>query len=165
MNEFINQELKIDNNFSGFILSDFKKLSNEVQSKLLDYKIKGYELLDTLVWCEKYLNNMPSEIVSNEYLLSSRITTQEISLQKRLKRLFEFLFALFLLFLITPFVLVASFFIKIEDGGSIFYSQIRSGFAGKKFRIWKLRSMKINAEKKGIQWAMKMILELQRLGK
>ena len=36
--------------------------------------------------------------------------------------------------------------IKLDNPGSIFFSQIRCGFQGKKFRIWKFRSMVANAE-------------------
>ena len=42
---------------------------------------------------------------------------------------------------------------KIEDRGPIFYSQIRNGFEGNQFKIIKLRTMIINAEKDGEQWA------------
>ena len=43
--------------------------------------------------------------------------------------------------------------IKLEDRGPIFYTQIRSGFKNKPFKLWKFRSMKENAEKSGPQWA------------
>lgn len=36
--------------------------------------------------------------------------------------------------------------IKLEDGGPIFFSQIRCSWMGKRFRIWKFRSMVVNAE-------------------
>ena len=36
--------------------------------------------------------------------------------------------------------------IKLEDGGPIFFSQIRCSWMGKEFRIWKFRSMVVNAE-------------------
>ena len=36
--------------------------------------------------------------------------------------------------------------IKLDSSGSIFYSQIRCGYKGKRFRIWKFRSMVKNAE-------------------
>jgi len=45
--------------------------------------------------------------------------------------------------------------IFIEDRGPIIYSQKRNGFGGKVFTIYKLRSMKTNAEKEGIQWSSK----------
>ena len=41
--------------------------------------------------------------------------------------------------------------IQIDDPGPIFFSQIRCGWMGKKFRIWKFRSMCIDAEVKKSQ--------------
>ena len=45
------------------------------------------------------------------------------------------------------------YWIKIEDKGPILYSQNRTGFSGRIFTIYKLRSMKIDAEKNGISWS------------
>jgi lipopolysaccharide/colanic/teichoic acid biosynthesis glycosyltransferase len=36
--------------------------------------------------------------------------------------------------------------IKLDNPGPIFYSQIRCGVRGKTFRVWKFRSMVVNAE-------------------
>lgn len=36
--------------------------------------------------------------------------------------------------------------IKLEDGGPIFFSQTRCSWMGKRFKIWKFRSMVVNAE-------------------
>jgi len=36
--------------------------------------------------------------------------------------------------------------IQIDDPGPLFYSQLRCGLNGKPFRIWKFRSMVVNAE-------------------
>jgi len=36
--------------------------------------------------------------------------------------------------------------IKLDDGGPIFFSQVRCSWMGKRFRIWKFRSMVTNAE-------------------
>ena len=51
-------------------------------------------------------------------------------------------------------VLIAIFGILIyrESPGPIFYGQTRSGKGGRTFKIYKLRSMKLNAEAAGPQW-------------
>lgn len=43
-----------------------------------------------------------------------------------------------------PFIALA---IYLDDPGPILFSQIRCGWMGKRFRIWKFRSMVVNAEK------------------
>ena len=54
-----------------------------------------------------------------------------------------------------PILLIIALAIKMEDGGPVFYKQERLGKDGKVFWIYKLRSMRIDAEKNGAQWADK----------
>ena len=55
-----------------------------------------------------------------------------------------------LLFLSSPLVLISALLIKSSDGGPVFYSQIRTGLGGNPYRIWKLRTMRIDAEHQGL---------------
>ncbi|MFZ5806383.1 MAG: exopolysaccharide biosynthesis polyprenyl glycosylphosphotransferase [Verrucomicrobiota bacterium] len=57
------------------------------------------------------------------------------------KRIMDILFSFFGLILSTPLLLVASLFIKLQDGGSILYSQTRIGQFGIPFVLYKLRTM------------------------
>lgn len=61
------------------------------------------------------------------------------------KRLIDFLLALILLPIFLLLYVVVGFFIKLEDGGPIIYTQRRLGKNGKIFNILKFRSMKVNA--------------------
>jgi len=45
-----------------------------------------------------------------------------------------------------PIFLVTAFLIKCEDGGPVFFKQMRAGRHGKLFPMWKFRSMVTNAE-------------------
>ena len=67
--------------------------------------------------------------------------------QAMIKRVMDILIALLGTIITSPLLLVSSIFIKAEDGGPVFYRQTRSGINGREFEIWKLRSMKVNAEK------------------
>ena len=65
---------------------------------------------------------------------------------KFFKPMMDFLFALVVLpFLILLFI-IFGILIKIEDGGSIFYTALRLGKNGKPFKMYKLRSMKMNSQ-------------------
>ena len=48
---------------------------------------------------------------------------------------------------VLPVVLLLGFLIS-RDGGPVFYRQDRIGQGGRVFRIWKLRSMVVDAEKR-----------------
>lgn len=62
------------------------------------------------------------------------------------KRLFDILGGIFGLIVSFLPIVVLSFFIK-KDKGPIFFSQERIGLNGKKFKMYKLRSMVLNADK------------------
>jgi lipopolysaccharide/colanic/teichoic acid biosynthesis glycosyltransferase len=66
-----------------------------------------------------------------------------------LKRLFDIFFSLFGLLVFFPLFLYVAFLIKKEDRGSVFYRGVRVGRYGKPFRIYKFRTMVVNADKIG----------------
>lgn len=66
-----------------------------------------------------------------------------------LKRLFDIIFSLFGLIIFFPILLVLAIIIKSGDGGPIFYRGVRVGRNGKLFKIFKFRTMVVNAEKIG----------------
>jgi len=66
-----------------------------------------------------------------------------------LKRLFDIVFSLFGLILISPLLLVVAVLIKISSPGPVFYRGERIGRSGKSFRIFKFRTMVADAENLG----------------
>ena len=80
------------------------------------------------------------------------------------KRIFDFCFSLILFVVTLPFVLVAIIAIKLESEGPIFYHQVRVGLMGKHITVTKLRSMYIDAEKHGAQWADKNDPRITKVG-
>jgi len=66
-----------------------------------------------------------------------------------LKWLFDILFSLLGLLISSPLLLLIACLIKREDRGPIFYRGVRVGRFGKPFRIFKFRTMVVNAEKLG----------------
>ena len=64
---------------------------------------------------------------------------------KRLMDIVGSLIGCVLTLLITPFVALA---IKIDSPGPVFFSQTRIGKNGRRFKIWKFRSMYIDAEER-----------------
>jgi lipopolysaccharide/colanic/teichoic acid biosynthesis glycosyltransferase len=66
-----------------------------------------------------------------------------------LKRSFDFLAALTALLVLSPMLLTVALIIKIGSPGAIFYRGVRIGLRGAPFRIYKFRTMVINAERLG----------------
>jgi lipopolysaccharide/colanic/teichoic acid biosynthesis glycosyltransferase len=66
-----------------------------------------------------------------------------------MKRLFDILVAAIGLVFLSPLLIWVSWKIKAEDGGPVFYRGVRVGLNGNPFRIFKFRSMVVDAEKIG----------------
>lgn len=64
------------------------------------------------------------------------------------KRLFDILLCSFALIVLSPVFLIVAIAVKCQDGGSVFYSQTRMTKNGKKFQMYKFRSMCPDADKK-----------------
>lgn len=63
------------------------------------------------------------------------------------KRCIDVCLASVMLLLTAPVILVAVLMIYLEDRGPVFYHQPRTGLGGRKFKMFKLRTMVRNAEK------------------
>lgn len=66
-----------------------------------------------------------------------------------MKRLFDIVFAVFILLLFLPFGIVISLAILFSSKGGVFYVQERIGIDGKPFGLFKFRSMRHDADKAG----------------
>ncbi len=67
-----------------------------------------------------------------------------------LKRGFDVVSSLIGIILLFPFLLILWISIQLESSGGGFYCQIRVGKNGIDFRLWKFRTMKTGADKKGL---------------
>ncbi|WP_455539186.1 sugar transferase [Terrisporobacter sp.] len=117
---------------------------------------------DNIVLKSKYINKYNEEEIM-KFLDYSIVKSRTIS--KVFARLFDVILAVMGCFIGIPLIFIFGILIKIEDGGPVFYKQERVGMYGKKFILYKLRSMKIDAEKYGIQWAAKEDNRILKIGK
>lgn len=65
------------------------------------------------------------------------------------KRLFDIFFSFWGLIFLSPFLLFIAFLIKSDSKGPVFYRPERTGKNGSKFRIFKFRTMVVDADKIG----------------
>ena len=83
-----------------------------------------------------------------------------------LKRVIDIGLALLVLFAFWPFLLLISFFIKLDSPGPVLYKQQRVGHRGKEFTLYKFRSMISDAEKyTGPVWAEKNDKRITKIGR
>lgn len=82
------------------------------------------------------------------------------------KRVLDIVSSLLGLIIGLPIMIIVAILIKIDDKGPIFYTQERLGKNEKKFLVYKIRSMRVDAEKYGgAQWAQKDDPRVTKIGK
>jgi len=81
------------------------------------------------------------------------------------KRIFDFLGSLLGLVLLSPVLLLIALLIKVDSRGPVFYRGVRVGLFGGVFKIFKYRTMIINADKVGGSSTPDDDPRLTRLGK
>lgn len=82
-----------------------------------------------------------------------------------MKRLFDILFSLCVLIGFFPILIVLSGIIFFNDFGPVFYKAPRVGKNGKLFRMFKFRSMVVNADKIGASSTTNSDARITRVGK
>lgn len=133
-------------------------------SQLLDLKLRGVTIEDGAGFYEHLTGKLhveslnPSNIIFSGGFKKSRITMG-------LKRIVEFFVSFVLVVLFAPLLLIAPIFIKLESSGPVFYSQERVGKNGRKFKLFKFRSMVENAEEDGPVWACENDSRITRVGR
>ncbi|WP_072990734.1 sugar transferase [Clostridium cavendishii] len=67
------------------------------------------------------------------------------------KRIFDFIFSILGLIIVSPMFLIIAILIKIDSNGDVFFKQLRVGQFSKPFYIYKFRTMVNDAERLGKQ--------------
>ncbi|MDB5377701.1 MAG: Exopolysaccharide biosynthesis polyprenyl glycosylphosphotransferase [Rubritepida sp.] len=82
-----------------------------------------------------------------------------------LRRSFDILFALALLLLTLPLLLLTALAIRLDSPGPVFYRQERVGHGNRTFELLKFRSMRVDAEARGAPvWATRNDPRVTRVG-
>ena len=165
LNEHININQINPKNTEGIIIGSKVEMNQFDIEKIFNLKSKGFNLINELNWYENKLQRIPPYMINNKFKIIEKFNSIEESYNIRIKRIGDFIISLFLLLITLPLNIVIALLIYLEDRGPIFYSQVRTGFRGKKIVIYKFRSMIIDAEKTGPQWAKNEDKRITRIGK
>ena len=149
------------------IVKDIKDPSFKIYLKrLFDLKINGLKVLSYKEFNESIQKKIDIDQINEEWLLESNgfdILNNES--QRNIKRGLDLIIAVILMVIASPIVLIAAIIIKIESKGPIIFKQVRIGENGKKFKIYKFRSMKIHDEKKYPKYTLDNDDRITRFGK
>ena len=150
----------------GIAVSEQANLSDPLIEQLLAKRGCGAVLCSLVSWSEQQLQRVPPELFSSRWLVQAEgFELQPGRWGWRVKRLGDLLVAAALLLATAPLLLLAAAAIRLEDGGPVLYGQTRTGLYGQPYRVWKLRSMGLEAERHGARWARRDDPRITRVGR
>jgi exopolysaccharide biosynthesis polyprenyl glycosylphosphotransferase len=158
-------DLPETDNIDAIAVSESARLDDALLQDLLARRGSGSSICSLVVWAEQHLQRVPPELFSSRWLVQAEgFELQPGRWGWRLKRLGDLVVASGLLLLTAPLLLAAAALIRLEDGGPVFYGQQRTGLYGERILIWKLRSMRQNAERSGARWASRNDARITTVG-
>lgn len=122
---------------------------------LMECRMAGINIVDEMTFYERQTGKVKTELLSPGWIIFSYGFRQSRS-RNTVKRGFDLVSATIMLVVFAPIMLLTALGILIEDGlrAPVLFCQTRVGRDGRPFRIFKFRSMQINAEQDGeAQWA------------
>jgi len=81
------------------------------------------------------------------------------------KKIFDLIFSFIGLIILSPLFLFISILIKLNSTDSVFFKQIRVGTKGKRFLLYKFRTMDKDAEKKGTKLTSRHDPRVTKIGR
>ncbi len=133
---------------------------------LLRIKTTGVHVNDISSFLERETGRVDLDSVNPSWLIFSDGFSAGQRLSGIAKRLFDIIASLALLMLTLPVILLFALIVKLESKGPAFYHQTRVGRFGQNFQVYKLRSMRQDAEVAGKAiWAEKDDPRVTRVGK
>jgi exopolysaccharide biosynthesis polyprenyl glycosylphosphotransferase len=113
---------------------------------------------------EQFAGKIPVNSIGQVWFLEN-LKEQEKLIYEFGKRIFDIFISIILLIISIPFLPFIFLAVKLNSKGSFFFMQQRTGRNGKRFMAIKLRSMYVNSESNGPQWAQKNDPRVTSVGK
>jgi sugar transferase (PEP-CTERM system associated) len=134
-------------------------------AELIELKLSGLQITDITSFFERQTGRMEIDTLSpNQVIFFEGFNTDYF--KDTVKRIFDILVSSLFLVISIPVCILLYFLIKKESGwrDPVIYKQTRTGQNGKAFTIYKFRSMVVDAERNGPQFAAQNDARVTRIG-
>jgi len=132
---------------------------------LLRIKTAGVHVNDFSSFIERETGRVDLDTVNPSWLIFSDGFSSGRAFSSMAKRLFDIAASALLLSLTAPVIALFAVIVKLDSKGPAFFRQTRVGLYGQTFSIIKLRSMRLDAEAAGAQWATQDDPRTTRVGR
>ncbi|HVY45114.1 MAG TPA: TIGR03013 family XrtA/PEP-CTERM system glycosyltransferase, partial [Minicystis sp.] len=131
---------------------------------LLELKFRGVEIEEGVAFYERVTGKLfVRELKPSQLIFSDGFRVRPSTLAA--KRAFDVACAVVGLVLAAPLMLLTAIAIRLDSSGPVLYSQLRAGAFGEPFLVHKFRSMRVDAEANGAQWAAEDDPRVTRVGR
>jgi sugar transferase (PEP-CTERM system associated) len=133
--------------------------------ELLECRLAGIDVTELLSFLERETGRVRIDVLNPSWMIFGEGFRRD-TLRLMSSRGLDLLASSILVLIALPFMFLTAIAIKLEDGwgAPVLYRQERVGLGGKTFRLLKFRSMRIDAEAQGAQWAQKGDSRVTRIG-
>jgi lipopolysaccharide/colanic/teichoic acid biosynthesis glycosyltransferase len=145
------------------VIASDERRSRLPVDELIRLRLSGTTVLPAQRFAERVLRRVPLALVRpSDFAIGNGLSTP---LGDAAKRVFDLAMSALLILCALPILCVLAVLIKLESEGPVFYWQERVGRGGKSYKVYKLRTMKKDAEKlSGPVWASQKDPRVTRLG-
>lgn len=153
-------------NFKAIVIAPDHRPDTLEQQALITARLNGVPIFSLSDFFESFLFLVPVNEINNDWFIRTEgFTMLHSAVNTRVKRALDVILAGCLLIISIPICLVVAVLIKLFSRGPIFFNQERVGFKGQRFTLHKFRTMAVDAEKNGAQWAKNNDERVYPLGK
>lgn len=136
----------------------------EIYKKYFNLLESGIEVMDLARFAEKISGKIPLAAIDESWFVEYCGHNESRSYDL-FKNFIDRFVAILMIIGIFPIYLILLPILLIVHGRPIFFKQTRTGLNNKPFTLWKLRSMVVDAEKSGAQWAKPGDARITPMGK
>ena len=143
------------------------KMVKKYSNLLVAVKLRGIRVVDYFLFLEEFEGKINTDKIDSMWvLMTDSFNNFGSNLQKRLKRMIDFILSIILFFVFLPFMAVTYIMVKCDVGlkylvlnpmkiikNPAFFKQKRIGYRGREFNIIKFRSMKVHDPTKYSKYA------------
>jgi len=148
---------------SVILLSVSPMRSHELLSRLRPLRYAGVEIMDYVSLSEELAQEIPLAHINDEWLMTVAMNSSVLQIRK-VKRVLDIAVSVVGLIPGIPILLLSGLLIKLTSPGPVIYRQRRVGLGGIPYVLFKLRTMRADAESGGAVWAQKQDTRVTRVG-
>ncbi|HIK79990.1 MAG TPA: exopolysaccharide biosynthesis polyprenyl glycosylphosphotransferase [Porticoccaceae bacterium] len=150
----------------GLVIDSTGRLHAELIRDLIMARLAGVHVLNYAEFFEEHFSLIPILDAQGLWpIFSEGFALQPGRVNWRIKRALDFTFATLVFIAVSPIVVLLMVLVWITSPGPALFVQERIGLAGKKFKLFKLRTMIVHAPDAGQRWTAKQDERITPIGR